>query len=69
MKVAKHEPPRVRAMLGALGEELGKEKKLLESLKSSLNPLTRFDFGILWTLKSARSWQAKERRTDETLRA
>lgn len=69
VRVAKNEPPRVRAMLGALGEELGKDRKLLGSLRSSLNPLTRFDFGILSTLRSARSWQAKERRSGETLRA
>ena len=61
-RVAKHEPPRVRAMLGAMGETLGKDGKALESLRASLNPLTRFDFGILSTLKSARSWQAKERK-------
>jgi hypothetical protein len=69
VRVAKHEPPRVRAMLGALGEELGKEKKTLESLKSSLNPLTRFDFGVLSGLGSARKWQAKERKAGETPRA
>lgn len=68
-RVAKHEPPRVRAMLGALGEELGKDPKTLESLKSSLNPLTRFDFGILSALGSARKWQAKERKAGETPRA
>jgi hypothetical protein len=62
VRVAKHEPPRVRAMLGALGEALGKDAKTLESLKSSLNPLTRFDFGILSTIKAARSWQAKASR-------
>ncbi|GIW88283.1 MAG: hypothetical protein KatS3mg108_2607 [Isosphaeraceae bacterium] len=69
VRVAKHEPPRVRAMLGALGEELGKDGKTLEKLRTSLNPLTRFDFGLLSALKSAKEWQAKECRTDETLRA
>ena len=69
MKVAKHEPPRVRAMLGALGEDLGKDRKLLEALKSSLNPLSRFDFGILAAIESATEVASEGRRTDETLRA
>lgn len=69
VRVAEHEPPRVRAILGALGEVLGMPGGVLESLRSSLNPLTRFDFGILSTMKSARSWQAKERRSGETSRA
>jgi len=59
--VAATEPPRVRAMLGALGEELGVSKSLLKSLRATLNPLTRFDFGTLAELESASRWQAKER--------
>lgn len=53
------EPPRVRAMLGAIGQEIGFSEKYLSSLKKSLNPLSRFDFGSLGTLKHAREWQAK----------
>lgn len=60
-EVSSTEPPRVRAMLGALGEELGANKGLLNSLRESLNPLTRFDFGMLSELESASNWQAKER--------
>lgn len=63
MEVANSEPPRVRAMLGALGEELGMGKATLESLRSSLNPLSRFDFGPLSVLKAARVWHAKGRRS------
>lgn len=59
--VAASEPPRVRAMLGALGEELGAPKSLLKSLRAMLNPLTKFDFGALAELESASKWQAKER--------
>jgi hypothetical protein len=59
-KVARFEPPRVRAMLGALGEQLCKNPKALEKLRSSLNPLSRFDFGPLAGLPFARDWQAKE---------
>ncbi|MCA1844410.1 MAG: DUF6088 family protein [Actinobacteria bacterium] len=53
------EPPRVRAMLGALGQELGKPTRLLARLRRSLNPLSRFDFGALRSLRHAREWQAK----------
>lgn len=66
-KVAEQEPPRVRAILGALGEELGKDLTVLKQLRSGLNPLSRFDFGSLSILRSARSWQAKERALGETL--
>jgi hypothetical protein len=60
LKVAQTEPPRVRAMLGALGEELGKEPNLLQHLRNSLNPLSRFDFGMFASLRFAQKWQVKE---------
>ncbi|MGO9112304.1 MAG: DUF6088 family protein [Thermoguttaceae bacterium] len=66
LKVVDSEPPRVRAMLGALGEHLDKSPKALQRLKASLNPLSRFDFGVLTALDRARNWQAKERRSYET---
>lgn len=53
------EPPRVRAMLGALGQELGADSRQLAKLRKSLNPLSRFDFGPLRELRYARQWQAK----------
>jgi len=53
------EPPRVRAMLGALGQELEMPPALLDRLRNSLNPLSRFDFGHLRSLRYAREWQAK----------
>ena len=59
--VSQTEPPRVRAMLGALGEQLGKPARLLNQLRAALNPLSRFDFGVLVSLPYARHWQAKER--------
>jgi hypothetical protein len=58
-KAAEAEPPRVRAMLGAIGEELGMPAVLLERLRKSLNPLSRFDFGALVKLRFARQWQAR----------
>jgi hypothetical protein len=62
LKVCHSEPPRVRAMLGAIGEQLGRGPKVLRRLRASLNPLSRFDFGVLAELDHARHWQAKERR-------
>jgi len=59
LKVAHSEPPRVRAILGAIGEELGKKPAVLEPLRASLNPLSRFDFGLLKALHASDRWQAK----------
>lgn len=60
LQIAPSEPPRVRAILGAIGQQLGKDDTLLNSLRESLNPLSRFDFGILAALRLAQAWQAKE---------
>ncbi|MCL1472042.1 DUF6088 family protein [Argonema antarcticum] len=57
--VASSEPPRVRAMLGAIGQELRKSPQELEKLRNSLNPLSRFDFGKLSNLRYAKEWQAE----------
>jgi hypothetical protein len=67
LKVAQSEPPRVRAILGAIGQELGQPEGKLLALRQSLNQLSRFDFGLLAMLSHAREWQAKERKTDETV--
>jgi len=65
--VAHSEPPRVRAMLGAIGQQLGQPQQRLSTLREGLNPLTRFDFGVLAALAYARQWQAKERTIRETI--
>jgi hypothetical protein len=62
LRVAASEPPRVRAMIGAIGRQLGKNRAALRRLRDSLNPFSRFDFGLLAGLQHARDWQAKERR-------
>ncbi len=59
MAVAASEPPRVRAMLGALGQQLGKPKAALARLRANLNPFSRFEFGALAGLAHAKDWQAK----------
>jgi Family of unknown function (DUF6088) len=60
LKAADSEPPRVRALLGALAEELGQYPGAQTRLRASLNPISRFDFGYFESLKHARKWQAKE---------
>lgn len=62
LKIIDTEPPRVRAMLGAIGEQLKKDPAALRRLRASLNPLSRYDFGALTGLRAARKWQAKEKR-------
>lgn len=64
LKVALSEPPRVRAILGAIGQQLGQPESRLLTLRKSLNPLSRFDFGTLGVLEYAREWQAKERKSE-----
>ncbi|WP_353928876.1 hypothetical protein WJM97_11055 [Okeanomitos corallinicola TIOX110] len=59
VNVADKEPPRVRAMLGAIGQELGKSRDILVKIKKGLNPVSRFDFGNLRNLRYAKEWQAK----------
>ncbi len=61
-QIALSEPPRVRAILGAVGQQIGKDVNLLALLHESLNPLSRFDFGNLSTLQYAHYWQAKEQK-------
>ncbi len=67
LKAAPSEPPRVRAMLGAIGQQIGQPESGLARLRKSLNPLSRFDFGILAALAYARQWQAKERKPHEAV--
>ena len=59
VKASATEPPRVRAMLGALGELLNKRQSVLKEIRESLNPLSRYDFGLLSVLPNAKEWQAK----------
>jgi hypothetical protein len=57
--VSADEPARVRAMLGAIGQQMGVSVDLLSDLRAYINPLSRFDFGRLRALKYAREWQAR----------
>jgi Family of unknown function (DUF6088) len=67
LRVADTEPPRVRAMLGAIGDELGRNQRTLKRLRESLNPFSKFNFGVLAGLTHARDWQAREHRSHETV--
>lgn len=55
------EPPRSRAILGALGEKMGKKSARLSKLRDSLNPLSRYDFGKFADLSTAPNWFAKKK--------
>jgi hypothetical protein len=59
VKAAANEPPRVRALLGAIGQQIGTEESNLRKLRDSLNRLSRFDFGKLNALRHAKEWQSK----------
>lgn len=61
LKVSDSEPPRLRAILGAIGEQLRVNPKALGRLRQSLNPHSRFSFGLFSALATSQSWQAKER--------
>lgn len=59
LAVAAQEPPRVRAMLGAIGQENGIDRSRLAQLRHTLNPKTTFDFGILQKLHFSKDWQSR----------
>lgn len=59
-RLARHalkEPPRVRAVLGAIGSEIGADRKTLARLRKSLNPMTTFHLGLRGALPAAREWR------------
>ena len=60
VRAATDEPPRVRAMLGAIGEHLGGYEPERARLRRSLNPVSRYEFGSLGALPSARAWGARD---------
>jgi hypothetical protein len=55
-RFAKAEPPRVRALLGAIGAGLPAPQAALQSLRKSLNPMTRFRIGVGHALPAAEDW-------------
>ena len=58
VRLARHEPPRVRALVGAIGSHLGAGKTVAR-LKKSLNPLTTFALDVGDALPNAAEWQIR----------
>jgi hypothetical protein len=58
VRLARHEPPRVRALVGAIGSHLGATKTVAR-LKKSLNPLTRFSLNVSSVFPNAVEWQIR----------
>jgi len=55
------EPPKVRAIVGALGQELWMDNKLLTRLKNKINPNTVVYSDVINSLKFAEQWKIKPR--------
>ena len=60
LRVIATEPPRVRAMLGAIGEQIGWPKARLRKARKGLNPESHYEFGILAALEYSVEWLARE---------
>jgi len=59
-RFALSEPPRVRALLGAIGEDAGVTPDKLDPLLSTLNPLSTYRIaGAAETLKHSTEWRIK----------
>ena len=60
LRVIATEPPRVRAMLGAIGEQIGWPKARLRKARKGLNPESHYEFGVLAALEYSVEWLARE---------
>jgi len=58
-RFARREPPRVRAVLGAIGSSIGADPNILEEVKRSLNPMTHFSLGLSDKLEASREWNIR----------
>jgi hypothetical protein len=56
LRFAQGEPPRVRALLGAMAEQVGYGGPELGRLQKSLNPLTKFHIGVSSVLSNSQAW-------------
>jgi hypothetical protein len=59
LRVAKLEPPRVRALLGLIGTLLGEPSGSLDALRHSLNPLTTFKLRLANVFPDAVRWNIR----------
>lgn len=58
---ALHEPPRVRALVGALGQELFMDNDLINNLKKSLNPSSSYFIDVINVLEYSHYWNIKKK--------
>lgn len=58
MEIALKYPPRVRALLGALIENIGLDIPI-RKLRNSLNPLSNYDYKIVDLIPNAKNWNIK----------
>jgi len=58
-KYVLHEPPRVRALIGAIGQDLGADEKVLLNIKKKINMLSTFKIDVQDSLKYAKDWNIK----------
>lgn len=59
-RFAREEPPRVRALLGAIGETAGVDAAKLSGLRKSLNPITTYRIaGAASVLKKSAAWNIR----------
>lgn len=56
LRFAQGEPPRVRALIGAMAEQVGYRGPEIKKLRNSLNPLTKFRIGVALVLSNASAW-------------
>ena len=56
LRFAGGEPPRVRALLGAMAEQIGYHGAEVGRLRQSINPLTKFRMGLSSVLPNASAW-------------
>jgi len=59
LKASLKEPPRVRALLGAIANELGFKNSVLNKVKNTLNPFTIYNVGAKNSLKYGKKWKIK----------
>lgn len=59
LRAIEYEPPRVRALIGAMCEELKLEVDCLDSLFKTLNPLTYYTLGVKNILLYADKWNIR----------
>lgn len=59
LKVGPQSLPAFAPCSGQSGNSFHPKSPALRRLRSSLNPLSRFDFGMLSTLPNARDWQGR----------